>query len=152
MPIHDIWQLFSNGIWLGFKKVIETIFIEKHVFSTKDPKGMYIYQKNHRQLDKFWPALRQEISVAWNFCDFTVESWNPRNLAAKLKCHKIKFTDQNTKLRCHKKTLYKIICENNVPQKYIFPLKLTNYKHFSETDFIFWMKGKLYLENCNNPN
>ena len=49
-----------------------------------------------------------------------------------------------------RKPLEKFICENNMPQKYIFPLKLTNYKHFSEASFIFWMKGKTDLETCNN--
>ena len=51
-----------------------------------------------------------------------------------------------------KKTLEKFICENNMPQKYIFPLKLTNYKHFPEASFILWKKGKTDLQTCNNRN
>ena len=39
-----------------------------------------------------------------------------------------------------------------MPQKYIFPLKHTNYKHVPEASFILWMKGKTDLETCNNQN
>lgn len=60
----------------------------------------------------FSTTLRQEILVAWKFCGFLVEIWNPRNWnatssTAKLKCRKIKSLGQNIKLKCRKKNLFK---------------------------------------------
>ena len=137
MPIHDIWQVFSNLLWLGFKKVMETIFIEKHVFSTKDPNGMYRSPEIHRQPENFWSALRQEIFPAWNFRDFAVGIWNRRNLAATLKCGKIQFLDQNTKLRCHKKNPWKIYMWKQHATKIYFSPETYQLQTFFRSKFYF---------------
>ena len=71
----------------------------------------------------------------------------------KLKWRKTKFLNQNVKLKCREKNLWKLICENKMPQKYIILLKLSRLQIFFQNQVSYFLDeiknrpGNLYEKN-----